>query len=446
MVAAMKHIVRHQHIDDLIGGWKGLPRRLKGLVIFCFLLFFFQLVFVYLYLSEHILGHLLFTFSYMATVYGILDYQRGRIGDLVKAIDDTNIVVQLSLNGEIQKANKVFCDIMGFPRSELLGMEHFQLVPGMRVEGGPDARTQALNANEYMAFWKDLRDGKPLTGTYERIAKDGSPRWILGTYTPVKDGGRVIHILKVGRDVTEEINDRIALQNKNTYLEHAAKILRHDMHSGINTYIPRGIRSLERRLDALYTEGVGSKFLDKSKRSLVEDLRLDAPLRMLKEGLAHTQRVYQGVTEFTNLVKPGAALPVEDCNLRETLIDYLSSTAYRKQVIIGNLPTIRVNGPLFCTAIDNLIRNGLKYNDSPTKMVKIRQIDPKHIAVIDNGRGMTEKEFEEYSKPYVRKKNQTESGSGLGLNICIAILREHGFSVTCQELSPAGTMIRIRHD
>ena len=38
-------------------------------------------------------------------------------------------------------------------------------------------------------------------------------------------------------------------KHKNTYLEHAAKILRHDMHSGINTYIPRGIRSLERRLE-----------------------------------------------------------------------------------------------------------------------------------------------------------------------------------------------------
>ena len=37
--------------------------------------------------------------------------------------------------------------------------------------------------------------------------------------------------------------------HKNTYLEHAARMLRHDMHSGINTYIPRGIGSLERRLD-----------------------------------------------------------------------------------------------------------------------------------------------------------------------------------------------------
>jgi signal transduction histidine kinase len=183
----------------------------------------------------------------------------------------------------------------------------------------------------------------------------------------------------------------------------------------------------------------------------VEGLReagceLDAPLKMIKEGLKHTRTVYAGVREFTNLVKPGAVLPLSECDLAEILTEYLSSTAYRKQVVIGILPTLMVNSPLFCTAIDNLIRNGLKYNDSPTRMVKVRKAGSRHIAVVDNGRGMTEGEFEEYSKPYTRKADQVETGTGLGLNICIAILREHGFSVTCQKVYPTGTMIRIRHD
>ena len=51
------------------------------------------------------------------------------------------------------------------------------------------------------------------------------------------------------------------------------------MHSGINTYIPRGITSLERRLSE-----------DDIKR-----LNIEAPLKMIKEGLKHTQKVYKGV-------------------------------------------------------------------------------------------------------------------------------------------------------
>jgi len=55
---------------------------------------------------------------------------------------------------------------------------------------------------------------------------------------------------------------------------------------------------------------------------------------------------------------------------------------------------------------------------------------------------MTKEEFEELSKPYKRKENQKESGSGLGLNICMEILKEHGFKVTCEK-NEIGTKIII---
>lgn len=218
-------------------------------------------------------------------------------------------------------------------------------------------------------------------------------------------------------------------RHKNTYLEHAAKILRHDMHSGINTYIPRGISSLERRLT--------------KDPDCVKKLRLDAPMRMLKEGLAHAQKVYAGVTEFTNLVKAGAEIEKQPHDLREILTQYLDTTGYKSEVIIGELPTIEVNAPLFCTAIDNLIRNGLKYNDSPSRMVVLTMVDEDHLGVIDNGRGMTQEEFLKYSAPYSRKAGQQEGGTGLGLNICIAILHEHGFAVTAEKRPEGGTLIRV---
>jgi K+-sensing histidine kinase KdpD len=229
------------------------------------------------------------------------------------------------------------------------------------------------------------------------------------------------HSIKETNDITTEIN------KKNTYLEHAAKILRHDMHSGINTYIPRGISSLERRLND----------------EVISNLKLESPLKMIKEGLAHTQKVYKGVYEFTNLVKKDSTLNKELCDLRQILIDYLSNTSYLSQVAVDYLPTIEVNQALFCTAIDNLIRNGLKYNDSEFKMVAIFMEDENHISIQDNGRGMTQEEFEYLSQPYTRKKDQKETGTGLGLNICVAILNEHGFEVSC-ERNESGTKMKIK--
>ena len=42
--------------------------------------------------------------------------------------------------------------------------------------------------------------------------------------------------------IAERARDKEKLNQKKIYLDYTAKILRHDMHSGINTYIPRGIK------------------------------------------------------------------------------------------------------------------------------------------------------------------------------------------------------------
>ena len=230
----------------------------------------------------------------------------------------------------------------------------------------------------------------------------------------------------IDRVNSNEIKLLEEVMEKNTYLEHAAKILRHDMHSGINTYMPRGLKSLERRLD----------------KSLIKEKKLESPLKLLREGLAHSQQVYRGVYEFTNLVRKDATLQIIPVNIKEALESYLKRTSYKDQVLIESLPEVCINESLFCTAIDNLIRNGLKYNDSDTKWVKIKMLDKDTMAIIDNGRGMSQKDFDKLMLPYSRKKNQKEEGTGLGLNICVAILNEHGFSISCEKLEQ-GTMIRI---
>ena len=209
------------------------------------------------------------------------------------------------------------------------------------------------------------------------------------------------------------------LKQKNTYLEHAAKIIRHDMHSGINTYLPRGLKSLERILTP----------------EQIKILNIESPLKMLSEGLKHTQKVYSGVYEFTNLVKDGSEMSRSEYNIKDILISYLSLTSYKSQVVLeDNLSfNLSVNEALFCTAVDNLIRNGLKYNDSSTKIVRVYR-EGNFIVIEDNGRGMSQEEYLELSKAYTRRSDQKESGSGLGLSICKSILEEHKFKIRKLEL------------
>jgi PAS domain S-box-containing protein len=349
------------------------------------------------------------------------------LSEMEQFIDAAALISKADAEGKITYVNDKFTKVSGFTLAEVLGKDHNIVNSGVHPK----------------SFWKTMykttiEEKKIWNRVVTNRAKNGH-LYYVDTFIKAefdKDTDELLGFTSIRQDVTDIVESLNEIDKKNTYLEHAAKILRHDMHSGINTYMPRGVSSLERRLTA----------------DAIRDLKLEAPLKMIKEGLKHTQKVYRGVYEFTNLVKQDVVLTKTECKVKDMLEDYLSSTAYKSQVLLDdNLPTLEVNESLFCTAIDNLIRNGLKYNDSSTKLVKIYfeksrkrfGLAKHYIIVEDNGRGIDQKDFEKLSRPYVRKEGQKEAGSGLGLNICKAILQEHGFEITAEKLEQ-GTKLKIK--
>ena len=67
-----------------------------------------------------------------------------------------------------------------------------------------------------------------------------------------------------------------------------------------------------------------------------------------------------------------------------------------------------------------------------------------HDLLVDDQAGgclVGDSQFEKLSEPYARG-GKDETGSGLGLNICNAIIEEHGFTITSEKIE-TGTKIRI---
>lgn len=233
---------------------------------------------------------------------------------------------------------------------------------------------------------------------------------------------------RLNQEATEQIRVHEMLQQKSIYLEHAARIIRHDMHSGINTYIPRGLKSL----------------LDKLPADVIKEHKLELSIKLLEEGLCHAQKVYQGVYAFTNLVKERSQIEKENLNLKEILLKHFSTNAYNHLIEIEDIGSCYVNRSLFCTAIENFVKNGILYNDSAAyRKVKIYSVCADEIIVEDNGRGLSQLEYDYQTMPFLREEtNNTNQVTGLGINIANAILIEHGFKVSVDELNP-GTAIRI---
>ena len=198
----------------------------------------------------------LYTFAYSIKESNMeLKRKEIEISNRMNAINRSNAVIEFDLDGNIRFANDSFLNLLGYKQDEVVGKHH-----SLFAEDG------VKNTKEYKEFWKSLREGKFFRGEIIRRKKDGTLIYLQATYNPILgNDGKPYRVMKIATDVTEIFNQRMVIEKKNTYLEHAAKILRHDMHSGINTYIPRGVSSLKRRLN----------------KEIIEKLKLDAPLRMI---------------------------------------------------------------------------------------------------------------------------------------------------------------------
>ncbi len=177
------------------------------------------------------------------------------IRNRMNAINQSNAVIEFDLSGNIIYANQNFCNVMGYTLKELKGNHH-------RIF----CTEEYSKSDEYKEFWSKLKNGDFVSAQFNRIKKNGEEIWLQATYNPIFDNnGQSVRVMKIAVDITDKVLQSKEIERKNTYLEHAAKILRHDMHSGINTYIPRGINSLERRLT----------------QEDITNLKIEAPLKIV---------------------------------------------------------------------------------------------------------------------------------------------------------------------
>jgi PAS domain S-box-containing protein len=173
---------------------------------------------------------------FFKTLFSSLLIKR-KLDETDKFIDKAAIISITDERGKIIYVNEKFENVSGWKLDEVIGKDHSIVNSGTQPDGYWGKMYETVLRGE---IWNDIVCNK---------TKDGNYYWV-DTYIRARFDkcGKLKGFSSIRQDVTKIMEQSAELNRKNTYLEHAAKILRHDMHSGINTYIPRGISSLERRL------------------------------------------------------------------------------------------------------------------------------------------------------------------------------------------------------
>ncbi len=112
----------------------------------------------------------------------------------IKAIGQSQAIIEFNLDGTIITANENFLHAMSYRLEEIKGKHHSMFVePAYKV------------SQEYHDFWARLNRGEYQAAQYKRIGKNGREVWIEASYNPILDlNGKPYKVVKFATDITEQ--------------------------------------------------------------------------------------------------------------------------------------------------------------------------------------------------------------------------------------------------
>ena len=250
------------------------------------------------------------------------------------------------------------------------------------------------------------------------IRGDGKQGYITTNAAAVKDSkGRIIAIVGMSIDVTEQVKSEIELKRSNAELQQFAYVASHDLQEPLRMVIN-------------YLSLLEIKFRDnldpKAKEYIGFAVEGGSRMRELVDDLLDYSRVETSTNEF---------VPVNmDALVSKTLSLFKVPIAESgTEIVVGPLPTINADESQMMQVMQNLIGNAIKFGNKVQPKVIIKASSgPREwtFSVNDNGIGLNMKYSDKIFQMFQRLHSMHEyPGTGVGLAITKKIIEHHGGNI-----------------
>jgi two-component system sensor histidine kinase CpxA len=201
--------------------------------------------------------------------------------------------------------------------------------------------------------------------------------------------------------------------------------------------------------------------------------RLSVALELLREdtneqSMVHVERIERETDRLNRLIgqmlelsrmeaTDGVGIRTERVQLEEIVREVVSNAAYEAgsrgchvRAAIRDRVTVRANSELLSSAIENLVRNGIRYTHAGTDVLVTLErregADVVRLIVRDFGPGVPEDKIPSLRMPFYRvdpaRSNET-GGTGVGLAIADRAVRLHGGSLALRNHPEGGLEVTM---
>lgn len=167
-------------------------------------------------------------------------------------------------------------------------------------------------------------------------------------------------------------------------------------------------------------------------------------LVLMKSRTHRLQNLITAVLEYSRLSSTkGAKENVNVSELLDNIVDLISPPAHCKVIKEGNLPTLFTERIKLQQVLQNLISNGIKYNDKPNGLVEISVSENGKFvkfSIKDNGMGINKEYHEKIFGVFqtLESKDKTDS-TGIGLTIVKKLIEQQGGTISVESEQGKGS-------
>lgn len=226
--------------------------------------------------------------------------------------------------------------------------------------------------------------------------------------------------------------DNQALQDANADLEHFTYMASHNLKTPLRTIM-------------------GNIFLMQRKIPKEQALVIEKHTEEIKTSASDMHKLINDIMEYAVFIQ-NKMTNTESINLHkltEKIINSVNVSLEKKAVLnYYGQEEINSNLTLVKAILQNLIENGIKYNDAELPIIKIdvsKEKDAFLIIIADNGIGINEEYFHKIFVMFKRlHHNEEYEGTGIGLAMCKRLLNKYNGEIWLESEIGHGTTFFVR--
>ncbi|MDD5400918.1 MAG: ATP-binding protein [Sulfurimonas sp.] len=343
------------------------------------------------------------------------------------AINISNLVVKIDINGNITYANDAFCKTLKHTQEELIG-QNIKIL---------------CNKNEtyryYSSIIQTINNGEVHKGIIENVDREGESHFFNTTIVPIKNQqGIIIEYLSIQDEITDTVKTKEeavqALEAKGKFFDKVSHELRTPLNAIIN-FTDQALEMYDEILDDKESRELVKLYLQRANVNSKNLLNLINSLLDISKLKSTKEHFNIGIHDVVKLVKES----YESCSSLNTKenVDYRLKIDFISGLIICD--NFKFNQILI-----NLISNAFKFTKEGFVSIHLSVVGDEYwIEVEDSGIGIPNEKLSRIFEPFEQARSN-DIGTGLGLSIVREYVNAMKIALEVTSSEGVGSCFRLK--